>query len=38
VASTWIAEHKPELYLSMIQRADILAQRYGIKREARDNV
>ncbi|MGH6625229.1 MAG: acetyl-CoA C-acyltransferase, partial [Burkholderiaceae bacterium] len=32
----WIAEHKPELYLSMIETADIVAQRYGIGREAQD--
>ncbi len=32
----WIAEHKPELYLSMIETADIVAQRYGISREAQD--
>ncbi|MBV2179831.1 MAG: acetyl-CoA C-acyltransferase [Castellaniella sp.] len=32
----WIAEHKPELYLSMIQTADIVARRYGIAREDQD--
>lgn len=32
----WIEEHKPELYLSMIQTADIVARRYGISREAQD--
>ena len=32
----WIVEHKPELYLSMIATADIVAQRYGISREAQD--
>ena len=32
----WIAEHKPELYLSMIETADIVAARYGISREAQD--
>ncbi|WP_323000384.1 acetyl-CoA C-acyltransferase [Castellaniella sp.] len=32
----WIAEHKPELYLSMIQTADIVARRYGISREDQD--
>ncbi|WP_332823619.1 acetyl-CoA C-acyltransferase [Ramlibacter sp.] len=32
----WIMEHKPELYLSMIATADIVAQRYGISREAQD--
>jgi acetyl-CoA C-acetyltransferase len=32
----WIAEHKPALYLSMIETADIVAARYGIGREAQD--
>ncbi|MEJ8839384.1 acetyl-CoA C-acyltransferase [Ramlibacter sp. AN1133] len=32
----WIVEHKPELYLAMIDTADIVAQRYGISREAQD--
>ena len=32
----WIALHKPELYLSMIETADIVAARYGISREAQD--
>src|SRR5262245_44689483 len=32
----WIVEHKPELYMEMIDTADIVAQRYGISREAQD--
>src|SRR5699024_1313112 len=32
----WIQEHKPDLYLPMIQTADIVAKRYGISREAQD--
>ena len=32
----WISEHKPDLYLSMIETADIVAARYGISREAQD--
>jgi acetyl-CoA C-acetyltransferase/acetyl-CoA acyltransferase len=32
----WIAKHKPELYISMIETADVVAQRYGISREAQD--
>jgi acetyl-CoA C-acetyltransferase/acetyl-CoA acyltransferase len=32
----WISEHKPALYLSMIETADIVAARYGISREAQD--
>lgn len=32
----WIAEHKPALYMAMIETADIVAQRYNIGREAQD--
>ncbi|HPD93823.1 MAG: acetyl-CoA C-acyltransferase [Rhodobacter sp.] len=32
----WIVEHKPALYLPMIDTADIVAQRYGVSREAQD--
>ncbi|GAA6164065.1 acetyl-CoA C-acyltransferase [Pelagimonas sp. KU-00592-HH] len=35
---SWIAENKPELYHSMIQTADIVAERYGISREAQDEL
>ncbi|MEN8891875.1 acetyl-CoA C-acyltransferase [Planktotalea arctica] len=32
----WIAEHKPAIYMSMIETADIVAERYGISREDQD--
>ncbi len=32
----WIVEHKPELYMAMIDTADVVAKRYGITREAQD--
>ena len=32
----WINAHKPELYMAMIETADIVASRYGISREAQD--
>ncbi|MEW9585782.1 acetyl-CoA C-acyltransferase [Paraburkholderia sp. DGU8] len=32
----WITEHKPSLYMTMIDTADIVAQRYGISREVQD--
>jgi acetyl-CoA C-acetyltransferase/acetyl-CoA acyltransferase len=32
----WIVEHKPSLYMTMIDTGDIVAQRYGISREAQD--
>jgi len=33
----WILEHKPAVYLPMIDTADIVAQRYGVSREAQDD-
>ena len=32
----WIDAHKPELYLPMIDTAEVVAKRYGISREAQD--
>ncbi len=32
----WIREHKPALYMAMMETADIVAARYGISREAQD--
>ncbi|SET61080.1 acetyl-CoA C-acyltransferase [Oceanicella actignis] len=32
----WLEKHKDDLYLPMIDTADIVAQRYGISREAQD--
>ncbi len=32
----WIVARKPALYMAMIETADIVAQRYGISREAQD--
>jgi acetyl-CoA C-acetyltransferase len=34
--NSWLMEHKPEIYTSMIETADIVASRYGISREAQD--
>jgi len=34
----WIMEHRPDLYLPMIDTADIVAERYGISREAQDEL
>ncbi|MBV1698860.1 MAG: acetyl-CoA C-acyltransferase [Hyphomicrobiales bacterium] len=36
VPDDWIVNHKPDLYLPMIDTADIVAQRYKIGREAQD--
>ncbi|WP_193173134.1 acetyl-CoA C-acyltransferase [Nisaea nitritireducens] len=32
----WLMEHKPELYHSMIETADLVASRYGVSREDQD--
>ncbi|PIW29752.1 MAG: acetyl-CoA C-acyltransferase [Rhodospirillales bacterium CG15_BIG_FIL_POST_REV_8_21_14_020_66_15] len=32
----WLLEHKPEMWIPMIDTADIVAERYGITREAQD--
>ncbi|MCL6282409.1 acetyl-CoA C-acyltransferase [Ruegeria sp. 2012CJ41-6] len=34
----WITEHKPDIYLSMIETADIVAARYDVSREAQDEL
>lgn len=32
----WILENKPDLYMAMIETADVVAKRYNISREAQD--
>lgn len=32
----WMMEHKPAMYMPMIETADIVAARYGVSREAQD--
>ncbi|GFE52438.1 acetyl-CoA acetyltransferase [Roseobacter cerasinus] len=32
----WMTEHRPDLYLPMIETADIVAKRYGVSRTAQD--
>ena len=32
----WIKEHMPELFMSMLETAEIVAERYGVSREAQD--
>jgi len=32
----WVLEHRPAMYMPMIETADIVASRYGISREAQD--
>ena len=33
---SWLAQHKPELYWSMLETAETVARRYGISRERQD--
>ena len=33
---TWLLEHKPELYWTMLQTAETVSQRYGIARDKQD--
>jgi acetyl-CoA C-acetyltransferase len=35
-AEKWLMEHKPAVYMTMIETADIVAERYGISREDQD--
>lgn len=32
----WLMRHKPDLWMSMLQTADVVARRYGISREKQD--
>jgi acetyl-CoA C-acetyltransferase len=32
----WLEEHKPEIYMSMIETAEVVATRYDVTREAQD--
>lgn len=33
----WLAEHRPDLYMSMLETAEMVAARYGISREDQDS-
>lgn len=33
----WLVEHVPALYMSMLETAEVVAQRYGVSREAQDD-
>ncbi len=35
-ADEWLLEHKPDIYMTMIETADTVAQRYQVTREAQD--
>jgi acetyl-CoA C-acetyltransferase len=35
-ADEWLVEHKPDVYMTMIETADVVAQRYQVTREQQD--
>ena len=35
-AGSWLVEHRPDLYMTMIETAEIVAERYQVTREAQD--
>ena len=35
-ADPWLTEHVPEIWISMLETAEIVADRYGVSREAQD--
>ncbi len=37
VTDDWLLEHKPAIYMPMIETADIVAQRYQVTRDAQDD-
>jgi len=36
VKEEWLEAHKPEVWMPMIETADIVAERYGVRRQAQD--
>lgn len=36
VIDPWLGDHVPQLYMSMLETAEIVADRYGVSREAQD--
>ncbi|MGW0701126.1 acetyl-CoA C-acyltransferase [Streptomyces sp. NPDC002867] len=36
MADPWLVEHKPSIYMPMLQTAEIVAERYGVSRERQD--
>jgi acetyl-CoA acetyltransferase family protein len=36
VRDPWLDEHKPDIYMTMIETADVVAKRYGVSREYQD--
>jgi acetyl-CoA C-acetyltransferase len=33
---SWLREHKPEIFMSMLETAEVVAKRYGVDREVQD--
>ena len=36
VEDPWLVEHKPEIYMSMLETAEVVAERYDVPRDAQD--
>lgn len=36
IADPWLREHKPEIFMSMVDTAEVVARRYGISKERQD--
>jgi acetyl-CoA C-acetyltransferase len=36
VTDPWLVQHLPQIYMTMLETAEIVAQRYGVSREAQD--
>ncbi|HKE95138.1 MAG TPA: acetyl-CoA C-acyltransferase, partial [Povalibacter sp.] len=36
VTDPWLVKHMPQIYMTMIETAEIVAERYGVSREAQD--
>lgn len=35
-ADPWLVEHRPDIYMTMLETAEIVAERYGVSREVQD--
>ncbi len=36
IQDEWVAEHRPSFFMSMLDTAEVVAQRYGVSKEAQD--
>ena len=38
IPSPWLIQNRPELYMAMIETAEVVGERYGVSREAQDEL